>query len=898
MKKLLTIAFLCLPFLVLAQTSIYDIQYTSEAGGGTWPSTYAGQTVTTGGIVTVANYNGGRYFIGSSTGGAWSGLFIYDNTNAPAVGDSIVITGLVYEYNGMTEIKDVTSFDVISSGNALPPKANIATSDVTDEAYEGVLVQVSDVAVAQPFDEYDNWSVDDGSGTCVVRGGIYNLANDGFPLFEGYPFAIVSGIVTDYYGACLLPRYRADIQSASNAFVLFTNDHYVDQGALLELPVKVAVLNQTSDISEYTFSLTYDASVVAYQGFEKSGTLSEPGTVTDNSTSGNINITFSGNVTCNDVMTLIKLKFSAVADGIGDLQFTSSTINGSDITHVATGELLSGASPCDIPSADTLTIVQRPLLNIPTMAMPGETFEIECFAPQSTTGWSARLLLNNLEVDLEITSNTYDATLDKWTLQTTVPAVEFFELYDLEVSANDLVTDTAANAVRILDQYKTDYYFVHITDAHLPGHTFWGDPGYETDDTEIADMEAVIEDINLINPEFVLFTGDVLNEGEMEDFECLRHHTKVVELLQQFEVPVYVVPGNHDLGGWEATPPSQGTARRDWWRFFGWRQRIIPPVQEAYYTHDYSFDYGNVHFTGLESSDNYDGYMYEVYGEKGFIPSQLTWLSSDLAAAGNKTKVLFYHYDFNDDIDLTSLGADMALWGHTHSDTDDYTHPYNIGTDNICDETSAYRVIRVSDGTLTPESTVYARDFGDNQSLEVTFSAENNGLYDSLGATITNNHNQNFTHAQLKFVMPEGNYTVTNGTLQQIIPFEGKNICYVEVALEANSTVDVTVEKSGTNAIKPVFIDGALAQNYPNPFSHQTKINFALKNSGYVQLSVYNSAGQQIKTLVNGFISAGNHTVTWNGTNDAGSKVPQGIYFYKFVVNGKQIASRQMVVVK
>src|SRR6056297_1376971 len=173
MKFFTSLILSLLPFFLMGQISIFDIQYTTEAGDGTYPSLYAGETVTTGGIVTVANYNGGRYFIASSNGGAWNGLFIYDNTNAPAVGDSIVLTGLVFEYNGMTELTDITAFDVESSGNPLPDPANITTAIVTDEAYEGVLVQVSDVNVTSAFDEYDNWNIDDGSGECIVRSGIY-----------------------------------------------------------------------------------------------------------------------------------------------------------------------------------------------------------------------------------------------------------------------------------------------------------------------------------------------------------------------------------------------------------------------------------------------------------------------------------------------------------------------------------------------------------------------------------------------------------------------------------------------------------------------------------------------------------------------------------------------------
>ena len=171
----------------------------------------------------------------------------------------------------------------------------------------------------------------------------------------------------------------------------------------------------------------------------------------------------------------------------------------------------------------------------------------------------------------------------------------------------------------------------------------------------------VIKDINLIHPEFVLLTGDLINEGELEDFECLRNQTLAVKLLEKFEVPVYLVPGNHDLGGWDATPPSQGTARREWWRFFGWRQREIPPTKAEYLTHDYSFDYGNTHFTGLEAYDNYDRYMYDIYGDESFISSQITWLKNDLAEAGDKTKVLFYHYDFKHELNLSSDTGQSVL---------------------------------------------------------------------------------------------------------------------------------------------------------------------------------------------------------------------------------------------
>ena len=896
MKTLFTFILYLLPFILTAQTSIYNIQYTTEQGDGTYPSLYADEIVTTEGIVTANNFNGGRYFISSPEGGAWNGIFIYDNFNNPQIGDKIKITGLVKEYRGYTEIKDLTSFEIVSSNNTLPEPITILANELSNEAYEGVLVEIKNCEVAEGYDEYGNWYISDTSGECINRSAIFNLKTQGFPMLTGYPLALVRGVVSEFYGLCLVSRYREDIQSEDNAFVLYTENTYMEGNVTLELPVKVDILNESSAFSSYELNITYDSNKLTYNGYEKTGTVSENGNVTDNSAAGNISLNYTGNSASADNTTLVKLKFTPIMDGDANLQFGSSSINGNQVNHTSAGLLTLGLTTCDLPQADTVTVVQRPLLNIPTIVTPGETMNIECFAPANTTNWDAKLIYNDIIVDLPITTSDYNPDLDKWTLKADVPAVIKAELYDLRVTASGDIDDVVSNSVKVIDQYKTDYYFIQITDTHLPGHTFWGrDPGYETDHSEIDDLEEVINDINLLNPEFVLLTGDLLNESELEDFECLRHHTKTVETLQKFEVPVYVVPGNHDLGGWEGTPPVKGTARKEWWRFFGWRQQNGYPVKEEYYVNDYTFDYGNVHFVGLESSDNYDKYMHDVYGDKGFIPSQLTWLENDLVSAGDKTKVLFYHYDFNHDLDLETLGVDMALWGHTHRNINDFTHPYNICTDNVCDGEQAYRVIRVNNKTLSPENTLYVNS--GSQNIEISFSDENNGTVDNLTATITNNHIQPFANALVKFVMPQSNteYIVNNGNLKQVIRSNGNDIYYVNVNLEAHSNVEVSVKKDVTTAINAVEANGGLEQNFPNPFKTTTEIKFALKQRAKVKLMVYNTNGQQIKVLTNEVREAGKHVVKWDGTNSAGMQMPAGIYFYTYTINGKQVASKQMV---
>jgi hypothetical protein len=72
-----------------------------------------------------------------------------------------------------------------------------------------------------------------------------------------------------------------------------------------------------------------------------------------------------------------------------------------------------------------------------------------------------------------------------------------------------------------------------------------------------------------------------------------------------------------------------------------------------------------------------------------------------------------------------------------------------------------------------------------------------------------------------------------------------------------------------------------LRQNYPNPFNSTTRIEFVLPEPGNVTFKVFNVLGQQVATLVNHYMRAGHHTVTWAGTDNRGKRVASGIYLYR-----------------
>ncbi len=74
-----------------------------------------------------------------------------------------------------------------------------------------------------------------------------------------------------------------------------------------------------------------------------------------------------------------------------------------------------------------------------------------------------------------------------------------------------------------------------------------------------------------------------------------------------------------------------------------------------------------------------------------------------------------------------------------------------------------------------------------------------------------------------------------------------------------------------------------LYQNYPNPFNPSTKISFTLSENGMTTLKIYNSLGQEIKTLLNSELEAGK---IYNVDFDA-SSLPSGIYYAQLVQSNK-----------
>lgn len=82
-----------------------------------------------------------------------------------------------------------------------------------------------------------------------------------------------------------------------------------------------------------------------------------------------------------------------------------------------------------------------------------------------------------------------------------------------------------------------------------------------------------------------------------------------------------------------------------------------------------------------------------------------------------------------------------------------------------------------------------------------------------------------------------------------------------------------------------------LHQNYPNPFNPTTSIKFDLASTENVKLNVYSYNGQLVKSLVNGQMEAGFHSVNFDA-----SSLSAGVYYYSMEAEGKSLTEKMVLV--
>jgi hypothetical protein len=126
------------------------------------------------------------------------------------------------------------------------------------------------------------------------------------------------------------------------------------------------------------------------------------------------------------------------------------------------------------------------------------------------------------------------------------------------------------------------------------------------------------------------------------------------------------------------------------------------------------------------------------------------------------------------------------------------------------------------------------------------------------------------------------------------LPGDGKSKGEVE---PTKSGSEKTMNAPATSELEALPTQYGVSQNFPNPFNPNTTIEYALPESHQVTIKVYNSLGQEVRTLVDEFQQPGYKSVVWDGKNNIGSPVASGSYVYR-ITAGDYVKSEKMMLAK
>ncbi|MEL6822778.1 MAG: FlgD immunoglobulin-like domain containing protein, partial [Calditrichota bacterium] len=109
--------------------------------------------------------------------------------------------------------------------------------------------------------------------------------------------------------------------------------------------------------------------------------------------------------------------------------------------------------------------------------------------------------------------------------------------------------------------------------------------------------------------------------------------------------------------------------------------------------------------------------------------------------------------------------------------------------------------------------------------------------------------------------------------------------------------LDLGIATGIDDEISGVINEFKLDANFPNPFNPSTTISYQLPKQSDVKLTIINTLGQVVRTLVDEAAPAGEYETVWNGLNNAGKQVSSGLYFYRLEAEGFN-QTRKMMLLK
>lgn len=364
--------------------------------------------------------------------------------------------------------------------------------------------------------------------------------------------------------------------------------------------------------------------------------------------------------------------------------------------------------------------------------------------------------------------------------------------------------------------YTDDFYFVALSDNQAQ-NTVEVNPVFTQ----------IVRQVSTVNPVFFTNSGDLV-QGSTDIPTMQAMYDEILRALtDESTIPMYPIAGNHDL----------------------W----APDVFQQYFgVSDYSFNFGNTQFVGLQTAVNGKS--------KGVIrDDQLVWLQNTLANS-TKQSILFFHHplqvpawgkatccyvDFTNRDELADVidegNVSLALVGHSQGYDDDTLTKADITT---IDNTIRQVVIGGAGGRLkqpnshhhfalihvTPDAITSTMMSYDSFATTVNYS-QNDGTSNSVSAEVTNEANIDVPYVRLKFkvantysdfVLYDSHGKYYNKYYTHV--FDEYTVVYLDTAAPANTVTTYTLapatqlHEASTNIVA---VSGEVEVN-PIPQSTQT----------------------------------------------------------------------------
>jgi hypothetical protein len=449
-------------------------------------------------------------------------------------------------------------------------------------------------------------------------------------------------------------------------------------------------------------------------------------------------------------------------------------------------------------------------------------FTAEVRASASAKNWRAMLANDLASWPCKIVSATYAKinreTEPGWRITVAVPPGISPELFGLTISSSETVS-AQNQCVSISPTFATNFYLLHITDEQIVNqyHTDPSGQYYKMVGTW-EEMKWMQEPVNLINPRFVIVTGDQIDfNGALDGWNNwanwgYKPHGKKIFTPEEtsaveqrlsdmykdchigYHVAYVETPGNHDV-----TPPGKlllGSTNN-------WHPTSAGFYETAFGQRSYSFRMGDFYVLMHDWSDA---------GLKA-------WAAKDYEAASDDPSVKFrligqhFHAKWDGaptgNEAFTPSTCDLMLIGHGHKEVTIQTSPYYIYEDGpafryghagffnfqrqpkgwICDQTVAPR-------NYTNDVWPLFTDNGETKKVRADQPDSRNIANDSV--TITNDLPQDFYDGRVRFVLKRGVYRkVTNGEIlsEYDSADKTKTAVLVRVNIPAKSFITVSIPR-------------------------------------------------------------------------------------------------------